>query len=999
MISTSRHIGPYERRVVSIGVRLTTFVAGIAIIAFWTYLFGHPIVEGGVAGSDSGYHLSIISWLDRWFPKIPGWYPLQGAGTSSIIQYPYAAHFFVVLLSRATGISLVRAFRLTQFLSVAGTAGGVCLLVWRKFGSQSMALIAGMLFPISQASWRWLAAIRLFSQSVSLVLFAPAFMLFDAYLLNRLNRTVSHQALKRRALLLGCAVAFGLMIVTHPTTAIVFSMTILLYSMTLRPSSQVVRKLAFVAANVGRSMVGLGSGVALACFWLVPFFHVNSLATRNGVTSDYGLSQMPYLDLLSVAGLRGAPTEHPMWAVTIASPVLILAAIGLILSIKRNRLAFVLGLISAIFALFTAMPGIWLGIVSLFEKLWVHTNTRALIPTMLFLPAVAGYGAVELPRRLLGLAGRVGAARVVQSRRGGQGSILRSTVAAGAAGMIGLGIAAGSFVILRHAPPGYGDYPGYGVALRDEWWPFKFNGWQVSMNDWPSFTMSENDDPNAGEIANELADTLGLNQDDRVEISPLLGALLEVFPLYSDSSTVSAYFYEGSLIRGMKGYQTSAYWKPGYGTTREVDDLASWLGIEYVVMDRFRDQADSFSAGSWESIALPDDKYLGRLSIKRFREASGLASVLTVPRVLVISGEDGGLYQQAFRLFNAGAMPLSKATVVEGESKIDDYSPQELARFDMVFLHGYQYKDNELAWGSLEQYVSGGGSLFFDTGWQYWVPDWELADAPRLFPFESLSWLATGDAAELSVADDIPLAQPNLEAFAPMLWNDQPWGISSSSGNLRNWVVPVLKAGDLPIVTVGEYGAGKVIWSGMNLIGHILTYGSPEETSFLTSLLQWGLPAANRAWQGQVAFNRDYPDSVTLSITGKVPEGSSLLWREAYAPGWHASVELNGVAEPVPIYRAGPGMMLLDLPESDGGALRIDLNFKLGVAGWIGKLLSSLALAAAAMYVVLAPRKYKQVQSPINGHRNSGVDSDLPPRVVIQSVDMGAPRSFEAKGR
>jgi len=231
------------------------FVLGISAIALWTYLFGHPIVEGSIAGSDSGFHLSIIAWLDRWFPNVPAWYPLQGAGSSSILQYPYAAHFFVVCLSRLTGLSLIHAFRLTQFLSVAATAIGIYILVWRKLANQTMAMIAGLLYPISQASWRWLVAIGLFSQSVSIAFFAPAFLLFDSYLHQRRASSDGESPRLLGLPLVGASVTFCLMIITHPATAIVFAMTILLYSLLLGSFESEDRRIRTAAANLAKPMV------------------------------------------------------------------------------------------------------------------------------------------------------------------------------------------------------------------------------------------------------------------------------------------------------------------------------------------------------------------------------------------------------------------------------------------------------------------------------------------------------------------------------------------------------------------------------------------------------------------------------------------------------------------------------------------------------------------------------------------------------------------------
>ncbi|MCK4794784.1 MAG: hypothetical protein KAV87_64240, partial [Desulfobacteraceae bacterium] len=139
----------HKYRLITGSLRGLYFLLGIVAILFWTYLFGHPILEGNIKGSDSGYALAVISWIDQWFPTLPAWYPLQGAGSSSIVQYPYGAHYFVVLVSRASGLTLTHVFRLTQLASVAATAWGIYLLAWRKLKNQTTALIAGLFYPIS----------------------------------------------------------------------------------------------------------------------------------------------------------------------------------------------------------------------------------------------------------------------------------------------------------------------------------------------------------------------------------------------------------------------------------------------------------------------------------------------------------------------------------------------------------------------------------------------------------------------------------------------------------------------------------------------------------------------------------------------------------------------------------------------------------------------------------------------------------------------------------
>lgn len=947
-------------RVGSASFQVAYFVIGISAIIFWTYLFGHPILESNLAGSDSGFHLSMITWIDRWFPRLPSWYPLQGVGTSAILQYPYGAHYLVVLLSRASGLTITQAFRVTQFASVALTACGVYLLVWRKMQNQTMALIAGLLYPLSSAAWRWVLAIGLFSQSVSLIFFAPTFLLFDAYLLMSSGQQSSVTVRRRRLLLLAASTAFCLMMVTHITTAFVFAMTILLYVLVSTVSQRNGRNLSTLIRHLGISFVALIPGIVLAAFWLVPFLYLSSLANRQGAIGQFALDQIPYLDLLSLIGLRGPPEASPMWAVILASPVVILAAVGLVLSLARSKTVLSLAIVSIAFAIFTAMPGIWLELVNVFKPLWANVYVRALIPTMIFLPAIAAYGAVELPRLIFNipnyLIGRFKRSQHLPDQRMTPRSILKS----GFATLLGVALAAGSFVVLRHVPPGYGEYQGYGPTLRAEYWPFKFDNLKISINQWPQFTMSTEDRPITAQIANELAEVLSLDEGNRLEMSPSLGWLVEWLPLFTDSSQIDIYYYVASLNRPMWGYQSATYWQEDYGSPHEVDEFARWLGIEYLILEEERNWVENFEDGIWQPIPLTGDNRFSNIDVRRFSESTGLASVFTKPDILVIGGYENGSYEKIFRLFNSGVIPYQEGTIVEGSHWIDDYSLEALSQFELVLLYGYDYKNSDHAWDLLAEYVRGGGALYIETGWQYWTPDWQIDPAPPIFPVENLEWKLVMPSDELSLASDANWANIDVQQFAPMIWEDQPWGVSTPSRGLRNWASPVLEASGKPIVAVGDYGAGKVVWSGMNQVGHIRTYdNNKEEVAFFKSLLQWLLPTTGSSQVVQPEIIRDYPDRISLTIPGPVDQGTSLLWREAYAPGWAATVEIEGRIETLPTYRAGPGLVLVPLPVSQEDEMIVTLNYSLAGVRGVGLGATALSGALLVGFAVWKPRNWK----------------------------------------
>jgi len=78
----------------------------------------------------------------------------------------------------------------------------------------------------------------------------------------------------------------------------------------------------------------------------------------------------------------------------------------------------------------------------------------------------------------------------------------------------------------------------------------------------------------------------------------------------------------------------------------------------------------------------------------------------------------------------------------------------------------------------------------------------------------------------------------DIDQFGALVREEDPWSVSGTSrANLRNWGSRVLSVGDNPLLAVGELGEGRVVWSGMNLISHILAYDIAEEKRLLEGFL------------------------------------------------------------------------------------------------------------------------------------------------------------------
>ena len=106
-----RHLSKYALVTLSILI----FLLSVCLIVYTSYLFGHRVLEGGMLGGDTPYHLGLMSALNRYFPKIPLWFPFAGAGSSLILGYWAFSYYLAIAGSHINGMSLEQWVRLLEF--------------------------------------------------------------------------------------------------------------------------------------------------------------------------------------------------------------------------------------------------------------------------------------------------------------------------------------------------------------------------------------------------------------------------------------------------------------------------------------------------------------------------------------------------------------------------------------------------------------------------------------------------------------------------------------------------------------------------------------------------------------------------------------------------------------------------------------------------------------------------------------------------------------------
>lgn len=924
------------------------FVAASAILFILTYLFGHGILEGNLGGNDTSWALSLANWYNDWFPRIPIWYPLQGAGTPITVLHPPGASLSVVILHRLTNFTLIQSFRTIGFLSVALTTVGLFSFVWWALKSWSAGLLSGFFYLLSSGSWDWLVNVGLYTQAVS-VMFVPwTLLFFDTYLRPLLDGKESQPPLIQRLALLFGATLLGLSFTYHAATGVslvmAISLYVIVYPVVLRDRTHILARLR---GSISKGATFVISGVAMGAFLLVPLAIGNGLSNREGLSYVAAHSVSSY-DVLATLGITAPP--DPSYIMTFALPVILFAVIGLAVGIFRRSLPLVWAVVAIFFLLFVYMPILSPGVVEIFEFLWSRLLDRPIMMALVLVPAVAAYGSLSIARMISSIpdialslfANRGKSSNVSKAYR----RIAKPIIVSMATLIIGL-------ALVSIYEKGEWERVGYGPPDLLGKLPVAFDGKTLWVENTPEFAISRAGVAGYDSLFDNISRSVSLSKMDRVDVSPNLGGVTQNLSLHTEASIVNIYSYQTSIIHAMWGYQQGLFYGSTAASSNELNELAKWFGISDVFLHRDLDDLTKYDLDEWPISYPAESDTESFLEVRSFVDARPMATVNKSRSVLVVGGYENGSYEQVFRNLVEAGLGVDEILIVEGEHFIDSYSLDEFKLFDVVLLHGYGYKDRDKAWRTLSQYVSAGGSLYVDTGWQYWTPDWEMESTPDVLPIENLVWTDYGRSDEYVLHDQSWSQMVDPSDFNALDWDGRAWNVSSSNGNMRPWGEPVLSVDGNPLVIRGSFGKGRVVWSGMNLIGHALSFDNAAERKFLGLLLEWLAPLAPSVEQPVTKVERINPDQIRITLSGPLDGSSSLIWREAYSPDWQARVEDDGQSFEVPIYRAGPGMMLLRLPSVEGQQPIVVLDYRLGWKGWSGfgvSALTTMALASAVIW-------------------------------------------------
>ncbi|MFC1790648.1 hypothetical protein ACFLZP_04170, partial [Patescibacteria group bacterium] len=209
-----KRIGKIFLKITEVIVRLVYFGIGLGVIGVVGYFFANFYLKG-IHGTDTAHALSLVDWVNKYWPKLPFWHHLQGAGVSLRWNYPFLASILVVLIDKLTGLGILGSFQVLGFASFLATALGMYLFVSWRLKNQTAGLIAAVFYFITPLSYAYFVDWGFYAELVSCMFFFPPLIFYDLFLEGFLAGKIR---LSHRLGLLLTAVFAALLFNVHPNT-------------------------------------------------------------------------------------------------------------------------------------------------------------------------------------------------------------------------------------------------------------------------------------------------------------------------------------------------------------------------------------------------------------------------------------------------------------------------------------------------------------------------------------------------------------------------------------------------------------------------------------------------------------------------------------------------------------------------------------------------------------------------------------------------------------
>jgi hypothetical protein len=294
-----------------------------------------------------------------------------------------------------------------------------------------------------------------------------------------------------------------------------------------------------------------------------------------------------------------------------------------------------------------------------------------------------------------------------------------------------------------------------------------------------------------------------------------------------------------------------------------------------------------------------------------YLKATPILSTVNSPSVLVVGekAEDRS-YGVWMRVLSTNNLNSQAIIPVRGKIYVDDYKVEELTPFPLVILYEYRFKSPIKAAKVLNDYMDKGGKVLVET--TSYLADNQRLMFERALGFESVKEEVTSGIWNFSAEGNLS-SGIDFSSFSPARYEEYPWKIYSVESNKYKNVEPILLNNKRLVILGINKGQGKLVWSGLNLPYHTLSYQNEEESKFLIQLI-FGLLGKEPKVMVQPENQANFINPQLREVTIKEP-ASAVLFKENYFFNWHAKLIANGRTKELKIYQGGTDFMYIPFGE------------------------------------------------------------------------------------
>ena len=449
------------------------------------------------------------------------------------------------------------------------------------------------------------------------------------------------------------------------------------------------------------------------------------------------------------------------------------------------------------------------------------------------------------------------------------------------------------------------------------------------------------------------------------------------------------YFGEGQLNTEWLWRFEQILWKDG--TEPEVRFMLDWFAVRWVVSYSPYNLSSSLKGNSvFREVARNAYPVYGF-------EYNGASQILTATNASAVLVMSKTAFDTVFLGLSYSDCDTRYAIPVKAVRNVDEYSMDDLRNFDAVVLYGYDFQDRAKAYSLLRDYVSNGGGLIIETGFS---PESSSAEISEPSPVSRTNATDFGKTWEFQWRSHPVTDGVDFHMFSPAVYAGvHPWGLSSSfNSSVRPWAESIVSIRGHPVVVAGQYGRGRVIWSGINLPFHICSYKNDVESQFFARMIRWVAWAEESA--GPIDF-RAVRESPTIAKVALASSYSGVLFKENIFEDWSAYISDSRSIRTLRIFEAGPGMMYVRIPKDIEYPATVTFEYHKSILESASILVSTATIVALFVWAALSRARgsFRGPKSSKQGKFSSRDQTILPRGTTVEASEIFSPRHLVRSSR